>query len=582
MKLEQFANNLIRIKPTPDKAILFLGFDATQSILHHSPIRALIEEIMDGQVSNPNIKRDKLRNRWLELHSFQRREIIIKHTRPDVAHVNVKAIQSITRMLNEGYINAILATDPSQSLFTYLNRGCPGIQRFDCVQNRISLFNNFRERIKDTESLFFDGADLLLGLNPSFAGLERPEYGEMLDILKKVISSQYQCLICFGWNSHYNLRIDFLWNPRDDYNFYQVGDYSSEEVFWHPTFTRTETVNDPKSRNFVTGDILVEIDEKLPGYSEDKGQAALSGKSIVFPSFEAGIFLKDRCLLWEEKTWMHRADEALKKNISIIGVEGANTRNRFARKVLSHLKKLGKEVSLIQYAKFPDLSSYLNLTKHTENFCLGVEFCDHTGSEASRGSRIQFAAMLNRLALELKDSDYILILFVPVEISEFVIKNGNIDRKYMSTNSLFAHHCLNKINVTRCILEFIDDFLSTAVSSGDVNTAEAVKPMVEEIITMTSRSGISNGDYLDRLHQFMDVWLQSALRELQKQDNIDQAALQAAFKRQFEKMWEDFSKLDDEVDFEIVVKLLAEKPSDEPNGDFELGDIKPKEKPEED
>ncbi|MFD8301595.1 hypothetical protein ACFV29_04425 [Streptomyces sp. NPDC059690] len=182
-------------------AALVVGFDGGAALLGHDGPEVFQDDLLVPQyrrveVAWRSILHDlKYRNDWMEKHTTSSSP----NKKPDM-----RAMWCIARMVRDGYLRTIIATDNARVFYDTLTDLGVMMARYQCSA---SVPNHLSAKAAGCDSLFIDGGELLLReCEPDILGNEAEHTGRVHQALQSYLAG-FNAVYCWGWcNVNYSIK----------------------------------------------------------------------------------------------------------------------------------------------------------------------------------------------------------------------------------------------------------------------------------------------------------------------------------------------------------------------------------------
>ena len=565
MNYDEFCEYLRHRKSTQPPA-LFIGLDGTHLLMGHRTPEEMIRDIApEYQTAHRQIQ--DFRSKYGDLDDAHRQKCLgdwFEVTDPDE-----ECLGYLVRMLQEGFLRAVLATDPHQHLFMRIRQAIPARQlvRLDCAAVQDSAFNAMCARGAQGATLFLDGGDVIWRVTRSYLGFD----SEGINARRRRIQSYFSRLLfpevcCWGWsaiNTHIrDLRLEG--GERVLYALGCVGDFDHSDGYTE------DSGGDDLGQNH-----LREIGRRLfpdggrgraiRGTPDGRGDARLVPPES--PLLRGpGSASPPPCLLWDTQILNGIAGYTARCVLTVVGVDGALVRARVGERVCATLADKGPWCFRRRHSNLEGTNALVGVLARGDVACQLVSELGEDGG-ATRGNHQLLREFLLQWAVKLGTKECRALMLVPRGWVDPQLRLEGVSDQ-IGAVALESTVCLSEANVTRWLREQLPEELAP----------DAASQLGRRMLETTG-----GPEAVDWLHEALDFWLARVRFEAGRSSQKPESeALLAECTRVWNQLIEDYRAAGRGVpdDFEIrVVPRRPQPPSggnaSPPVGDFDLGPVTP-------
>ncbi|MEU1603059.1 hypothetical protein [Micromonospora matsumotoense] len=397
-------------------AALLIGLDGGAALLNHArPARFL--DALRGDQSPTKRDRQKVGEFWAFRSSSQARDDFLKrYTRPtDAAVPDLQAIGHLAELLRQGYLNAIVVTDPAQYLYQgIIDAGFTVLRRIEAVGHKPSVFELRRQGSERARPVLVDAAEMLIaGLEPTRLDEHGSQLQEMRTELGRFLDD-FGIVYEWGWCS-LNVPLSTLY--RKPKPLYLLGRYSLTDQSWVGAGYHLVVGDESEDDEDATTDILNQLAESLGLPATPR---AAGGVPTAPPSTSAGwTVLRPEAtppLLTVDQLSGLR-ESAFAGPVTLIGIDGERTRRRAAEWLLAETDEGLSTAGLRGGADLTALGRWLGLRARSTGTVVVGELCDLSSPDP--GFWVRLTAVIEWWRESVNQNGSHIVLFCPLAVTDW-------------------------------------------------------------------------------------------------------------------------------------------------------------------
>ncbi|MEU2280686.1 hypothetical protein ABZ614_01730 [Streptomyces sp. NPDC013178] len=313
------------------RTALVVGFDGGAALLNHKRPQVFKNDLLLRVYRKVNaawrsvLPDDSHRSQWM-----------IEHTSPPDGEPDLEALWCIARLVRDGYVHSIVATDNAGVFYESLGQLGVKMAKYECSEN---LPNVLPAKAKGADPLFINAGEFLLyGCEPDVRGNDAEHIGRMHKALKSYLD-EFDAVYCWGW-SNINHQLDSVFSNTNE-TLKVLGWYDTTEDALKIT-TDYDVVECDGPLEEATTDILHRLAEEL--FDDEKAPLPAAPRpSGAEPARVPAPTAAPRPLLSDELLKQLVAN-VQQHRISYIGVDGELTRRRCFEWLTAELSGKGRDV----------------------------------------------------------------------------------------------------------------------------------------------------------------------------------------------------------------------------------------------
>ncbi|MEU7617849.1 hypothetical protein AB0M91_03250 [Micromonospora rifamycinica] len=416
LKVADLARQMRENRDARVPAALLIGLDGGAALLNHARPARFLDALRGDQ---PPTRRDrqKVGEFWAFRSSSQAREDFLKrHTRPtDAAEPDLRAIGHLAELLRQGYLNAIVVTDPAGYLHQgIIDAGFTVLHRMEAVGHKRSYFELHRQGSERTRPVLVDAAEMLIaGLEPTRLDEHGSQLQEMRTELGRFLDD-FGIVYEWGWCS-LNVPLSTLY--RKPKPLYLLGRYSLTDQSWVEAGYHLVVGDESEDDEDATTDILNQLAESLglPAAPPTAGgvptapPSTSAGWTVLRPEAAPPLLTADQLVELREV--------ALAGPVTLIGIDGERTRRRAAEWLLAGLDDGLPSAGLRGGADLTAIGRWLGLRARGAGNVVVGELCDLADPEPGLWARL--AAMIDWWRKSVNPHGSHIVLFCPLAVTDW-------------------------------------------------------------------------------------------------------------------------------------------------------------------
>ncbi|MEU0765168.1 hypothetical protein ABZ351_36595, partial [Streptomyces microflavus] len=212
-------------------AALVIGLDGGAALLNHARPTRFVDALRGDRAPTKNDDQ-KIGDFWaFRSSSLARDDFLKRYTTPtDAADGDLTAIANLAELMNQGYFNAVVVTDPAEYLYRrIIDAGSIVPRHIEAVGHKPIMFDLRRQGSERARPVLVDAAEMLIaGLEPT----RHDEHGTQLrDMRTALVDFLDDFDVVYGWGwCRLNVPLSTLY--RKPTPLYLLGRYSLTQQSW--------------------------------------------------------------------------------------------------------------------------------------------------------------------------------------------------------------------------------------------------------------------------------------------------------------------------------------------------------------
>ncbi|MBO4160478.1 hypothetical protein [Micromonospora antibiotica] len=400
---------------------LVIGLDGGAALLNHARPTRFVDALRGDRAPTKNDDQ-KIGDFWaFRSSSLARDDFLKRYTTPtDAADGDLTAIANLAELMNQGYFNAVMVTDPARYLYEHLCRhmiaaGSIVPRHIEAVGHKPSMFDLRRQGSERARPVLVDAAEMLIaGLEPT----RLDEHGTQLrDMRAALVEFLDDFDVVYGWGwCRLNVPLSTLYRKLTP--LYLLGRYSLKHSWVEADF-HLVVGDESEDDEDATTDILNQLAESL-GLSGAASSAAVpptaspsAGWTVLRPEATPPLLTVDQLAGLRES--------AFAGPVTLIGIDGERTRRRTAEWLLAGLDEGLSSAGLRGGADLTAIGRWLGLRARGADTVVVGELCDLSSPDP--GFWVRLTAVIEWWRESVDPNGSHIVLFCPLAVTDWARAN---------------------------------------------------------------------------------------------------------------------------------------------------------------